>query len=65
MENKTEFMNITEYFKDVEQTIEHNGYFCSIGDAIGIVIIGMFCGFKNINTYISLITSKNNNKVSR
>jgi len=39
---------IAGYFKEVELTEEYKPYFCSIGDAITIVIIGTFCGFRNL-----------------
>lgn len=40
---------ITEDFADVETTKEHNGYFCSVGEALTIVILGSFCGLRNVN----------------
>ena len=39
---------ITEYFEGVELTEEYEPYFCSVEDAITIVIIGTFCGFRNL-----------------
>lgn len=44
MENST---NITAYFRDVETTKEHNGYFYNVGDALTLVILGSFCGLRN------------------
>lgn len=44
-ELKLEFM---EYFKEVELTEDYNPYFCSVEEAISIVIIGTFCGFQNL-----------------
>lgn len=41
--------NIKEYFEDVETVTEYNGYFCSVSDAIVIVILGSICGLKNIS----------------
>lgn len=41
--------NITQYFEEVETTKEYKGYFCSIADAITIVILGSICGLKNIS----------------
>jgi len=38
---------ITEYFANVETTQEHNGYFCSVGEALTIVILGSLCGLRN------------------
>ena len=38
---------ITDYFTSVETTEEHNGYFCSVGEALTIVILGSFCGLRN------------------
>lgn len=40
-----EFM---EYFKEVKLTEDYNPYFCSVEEAISIVIIGTFCGFQNL-----------------
>jgi predicted transposase YbfD/YdcC len=40
---------IREYFADVETLKEHNGYFCSVGEALTIVILGTFCGLRNIS----------------
>lgn len=40
---------ITQYFEEVETTKEYNGYFCSIAEAITIVILGSVCGLKNIS----------------
>ena len=42
-------MTITEYFEDVETIKEYNGYFCSVAEAITIVILGSICGLKNIS----------------
>jgi hypothetical protein len=38
---------ITEYFAEVETNQEHNGYFCSVGEALTIVILGTLCGLRN------------------
>jgi predicted transposase YbfD/YdcC len=40
---------ITGYFADVETTEEHKGYFCSVGEALTIVILGSICGLKNVS----------------
>jgi len=42
-------IKIVEYFKDVETTEEYNGYFCSVEGALTIVILGSFCGLRNVN----------------
>ena len=42
-------IEIREYFTDIETTKEHNGYFCSVGEALTIVILGSFCGLRNVN----------------
>ena len=41
--------NIVEYFSDVETTKEHNGYFCSVGEALTVVILGSLCGLCNVS----------------
>lgn len=33
---------ITQYFEEVETAKEYNGYFCSVAEAITIVILGSF-----------------------
>ena len=38
---------ITEYFAEVETSQEHKGYFCSVGEALTIVILGTLCGLRN------------------
>ena len=43
-----EGFQIGEYFAEVELTEEYEPYFCSVGDAITIVIVGTFCGFRNL-----------------
>ena len=44
-----ERMNFIDFFDEVETTEENNGYFCSIEEVISIVVLGSFCGFKNIS----------------
>ena len=39
---------ITEYYEEVEITGEYDGYFCSVLEAITIVILGSICGLKNV-----------------
>lgn len=36
------------YFEDVELTETHTGYYYSVAEAIGIVVIGSICGLKSI-----------------
>ena len=38
-----------DFFEEVETTEEHNGYFCSIAEAIGIVVLGSLRGFRNVS----------------
>jgi len=38
---------LAEYFKAIETTSEYKGYFCSVGEALAIAILGTFCGLKN------------------
>jgi predicted transposase YbfD/YdcC len=42
-------IKITEYFLEVETEKEYNGYFCSVGEALTIVILGSICGLRNVN----------------
>ena len=39
---------LIDFFEEVETTEECNGYFCSIAEAIGIVVLGSLCGFRNV-----------------
>ena len=43
-----EKLRIQEYFTEVETVKEHNGYFCSAGEALTAVILGTLCGLKNV-----------------
>lgn len=45
MDRKT----LTDFFEEVETTEEYNGYFCSIAEAISIVVLGSLCGLKNVS----------------
>ena len=38
---------LVEYFEEVETTKEYDGYFCSIAEAISIVVLGSICGLRN------------------
>jgi len=38
-----------EYFTDVETTKDYKGYFCSVGEALSIVVLGSFCGLRSVN----------------
>jgi len=40
---------MVEHFTEVETTEEHNGYFCSVGEALTVVILGSLCGLKNVS----------------
>jgi predicted transposase YbfD/YdcC len=42
-------IRIGEYFTEVETIKEYHGYFCSVGEALTIVILGTFCGLRNMN----------------
>ena len=39
---------IAEHFEDVATSKEYNGYFCSVKETLTIVILGSFCGLRNI-----------------
>mgnify|MGYP001029841497 FL=1 len=38
---------LVDFFEDVETTEKYDGYFCSIAEVIGTVVLGSLCGFKN------------------
>lgn len=40
---------MTNFFENVETTKDHNGYFCSVGEVLTIVILGSFCGLENVS----------------
>ena len=42
-------IRIIEYFATVATVKAHNGYFCSVGEALTIVILGSLCGLRNVN----------------
>ena len=39
---------LRDYFSDVETIKEHNGYWCSVWEALSIVILGSFCGLRDV-----------------
>ena len=49
--------NIAEYFAEVETTTQHKGYFCSVGNALTIVILGLLCGLRNVSQVHQWATS--------
>ena len=49
---------IAEYFGEVETTKEHKGYFCSVGETLTIIILGSFCGLRNVNQIHQWATSQ-------
>lgn len=53
---------ITEYFEEVETTKEYDGYFCSVAQAITLVLLGSICGLKNVSQIHQWAT---NERVSR
>jgi len=40
---------LVEYFEEVETVQEYKGYFCSIPEAISIVVVGSICGLRNVS----------------
>lgn len=38
-----------DFFEEVETTEKYDGYFCSIAEVIGTVVLGSLCGFKNVS----------------
>ena len=41
--------SLVEYFEEVETVREYKGYFCSIAEAISIVVLGSLCGIRNVS----------------
>lgn len=48
---------ITQYFEEIETTKDYNGYFCSVAEAITIVILGSICGLKNVSQIHQRVSS--------
>lgn len=40
---------LVDFFEEVETTEKYDGYFCSIAEVIGTVVLGSLCGFKNVS----------------
>ncbi len=40
---------LPEYFSELKTTKEYAGYFCSVGEAATIIILGTFCGLRNVS----------------
>ena len=40
---------LIEFFEELETTKEYDGYFCSVVEAMIIVILGSICGLKNVS----------------
>lgn len=40
--------DLHEHFDGIESTREYNGYFCSLTEAVKILILGSFCGLTNM-----------------
>jgi predicted transposase YbfD/YdcC len=53
-----ERISIWEYISEVETTSEHNGYFCSVREALIIVILGSLCGLRTTNQIHQWATSQ-------
>jgi predicted transposase YbfD/YdcC len=49
---------ITQHFGNVETKKEHNGYFCSVKETLIIVLLGSFCGLRNVKTIHQWATSE-------
>lgn len=47
---------ITQYFDEIETPKEYNGYFCSVAEAITIVILGSICGLEMYHVIIGSCT---------
>lgn len=40
---------LIDFLEELETTKEYNGYFCSVVDAVTIIILGSICGLKNVS----------------
>lgn len=40
---------LIDFFEELETTKEYDGYFCSVADAVTIIILGSICGLKNVS----------------
>ena len=39
---------LIELFEELETTKEYDGYFCSVAEAMTIIMLGSICGLKNV-----------------
>ncbi len=39
---------LIDFFEELETTKEYDGYFCSVADAVTIIILGSIFGLKNV-----------------
>lgn len=49
---------LVEYFEEVETLEEYDGYFCSVAEAVSIVVIGSICGLRNVSQIHQWATSE-------
>lgn len=40
---------LIKFFEELETTEKYDGYFCSVADAVTIIILGSICGLKNVS----------------
>ena len=52
-------IEIKKYFEDVETVRTYNGYWCNVGEALTIVILGFLCGLRNVRQIHQWATSTN------
>ena len=50
------------YFEEVETIREYNGYFCSIAEAVSIVVMGSLCGLRNVSQIHQWAASENTSR---
>ena len=50
------------FMEEVETIQEYNGYFCSIAEAVSIVVLGSLCGLKNVSQIHQWAASENTSR---
>lgn len=50
------------FFEEVEIIQEYNGYFCSVAEAVSIVVLGSLCGLKNVSQIHQWAASENTSR---
>jgi predicted transposase YbfD/YdcC len=50
---------LVDFFEEVETIQEYDGYFCSVAEAVSIVVLGSLCGLRNVSQIHQWAKSEN------